>query len=144
MKWNLGIALALAWALLLPVPASRWTLRPTATTWFVDGYTVQRDGKDTERVRKDDKVTVVATIRQTQLITSAAGKVSATVKSDSFRIGKDSKVSVAVDSGDTDLLTLKLTVSNIIYKGTGTRCAFSLPTEGALLPTMAKYISLSV
>ena len=144
MKWNLGIALALAWALLLPVPAFAADTPSNSDYLFVDGYTVQRDGKDTERVRKDDKVTVVATIRQTQLITSAAGKVSATVKSDSFRIGKDSKVSVAVDSGDTDLLTLKLTVSNIIYKGTGDSLRFQLTYGGALLPTMAKYISLSV
>ena len=134
MKWNLGIALALAWALLLPVPAFAVDTPSNSDYLFVDGYTVQRDGKDTERVRKDDKVTVVATIRQTQLITSAAGKVSATVKSDSFRIGKDSKVSVAVDSGDTDLLTLKLTVSNIIYKGTGDSLRFQLTYGGGAPP----------
>ena len=132
-KWRIAV-LALAWALLLPVPAFAASIPPNSDYLFVDGYTVQREGKDAKRVRKGDKVTVVATIRQTQLTTSAAGKVSATIKSDSFRIGKDSKVSVVVDSEDTDLLTLRLTASNITYNGTGDSLRFQLTYGGGAPP----------
>ncbi|MCQ4895377.1 hypothetical protein [Anaerotruncus sp. DFI.9.16] len=40
MKWNLGIALALAWALLLPVPAFAVDTPSNSDYLFVDGYTV--------------------------------------------------------------------------------------------------------
>ena len=128
--------LAAACVLFAGFPVCAADSRPNSDYLTVTGYSFYKSatGKPMERVKKDDRITVEATVKQSQLTTDQAGKIRVSASSESFRIGKDSKVSAEVTSNGQEPLALKLLFSDIIYKGTGDTLRFKLSYSGSTQP----------